>query len=209
MTTGVAVEPQANFIGGKWVPAASGKTFENRNPADRDDLVGVYAEGGKEDVDAAVAAAKKAFPGWRDTPAPRRAEVLYAAGDILVRDKEKLARLMTREMGKVLAETRGDVQEADRHGVSRGRRGPPPLRIHDSVGAARTSSRCASGSRRRLRVRDSLELSDGDSRVEVHGGADRGQHDRHQAGHRHAGFGRRARESLRGGGSAAPASSTS
>jgi alpha-ketoglutaric semialdehyde dehydrogenase len=112
MATEVAVETQQNWIGGKWVPAASGKTFENRNPADRDDLVGVYPKSDKRDVDAAVEAAKKAFPGWKNTPAPRRAEVLYAAGEILKRDKEKLARLMTREMGKVLAETRGDVQEA-------------------------------------------------------------------------------------------------
>ena len=112
MVTELATEPETNYIGGEWVPAASGKTFENRNPADRDDLVGVFPESGRQDVDRAIAAAKKAFPGWRDTPAPRRAEILYAAGEILKRDKEKLARLMTREMGKVLAETRGDVQEA-------------------------------------------------------------------------------------------------
>jgi len=112
MTTELALETHSNYIGGKWVPAASGKTFEDRNPADHDDVVGVFAEGAAADVEAAVAAAKKAFPAWRDTPAPRRAEVLYAAGRILERDKEKLARLMTREMGKVLAETRGDVQEA-------------------------------------------------------------------------------------------------
>src|SRR5262244_2983217 len=112
MATEIAVETQHNLIGGQWVPAASGQTFENRNPADRDDLVGLFPKSGKADVDAAVAAAKAAFPGWRNTPAPRRAEVLFAAGEILKRDKEKLARLMTREMGKVLAETRGDVQEA-------------------------------------------------------------------------------------------------
>ncbi|HEY6928420.1 MAG TPA: aldehyde dehydrogenase family protein, partial [Thermoanaerobaculia bacterium] len=101
-----------NLIGGRWIPAKSGKTFENRNPADKDDLVGTYADSGREEVEAAVAAAKAAYPGWRATPAPRRAEILYRAGEILKRDKEKLARLMTREMGKVLAETRGDVQEA-------------------------------------------------------------------------------------------------
>jgi acyl-CoA reductase-like NAD-dependent aldehyde dehydrogenase len=106
------IEIEKNWIGGEWVPAASGKTFENRNPADKDDLVGVYPMSDERDVNAAVAAAKKAFPIWRDTPAPRRAEVLYAAGEILKRDKEKLARLMTREMGKVLAEAGGDVQEA-------------------------------------------------------------------------------------------------
>jgi aldehyde dehydrogenase (NAD+) len=101
-----------NLIGGRWLPAKSGKTFENRNPADRDDLVGTYADSGREEVEAAIAAAKAAYPGWRSMPAPRRAEILYQAGEILKRDKEKLARLMTREMGKVLAETRGDVQEA-------------------------------------------------------------------------------------------------
>jgi aldehyde dehydrogenase (NAD+) len=112
MTTEVAVGLQGNLIGGEWQPSSSGRTFEDRNPADRDDLVGVFPESGREDVDAAVAAARKAYPGWRDTPAPRRAEILYAAGEILKRDKEALARLMTREMGKVLTETRGDVQEA-------------------------------------------------------------------------------------------------
>ena len=112
MSTELATEAQTNFIGGKWVAPASGKTFENRSPADRDDLVGIFPESDRKDVDAAVAAAKKAFPGWKATPAPRRAEILYAAGEILKRDKEKLARQMTREMGKVLEETRGDVQEA-------------------------------------------------------------------------------------------------
>jgi aldehyde dehydrogenase (NAD+) len=112
MSTQLATEPETNFIAGRWVAAASGRTFENRNPADREDLVGAFPESGRADVDAAVEAAKRAFPGWRATPAPRRAEILYAAGEILKRDKEKLARLMTREMGKVVAETRGDVQEA-------------------------------------------------------------------------------------------------
>jgi acyl-CoA reductase-like NAD-dependent aldehyde dehydrogenase len=112
MAVELGVRPEKNLIGGKWVAAKSGRTFENRNPADGDDLVGVFPASGREDVEAAVAAAKKAFPAWRDTPAPRRAETLYAAGEILKRDKETLAHLMTREMGKVLAETRGDVQEA-------------------------------------------------------------------------------------------------
>jgi aldehyde dehydrogenase (NAD+) len=112
MATEIAVGEERNLVGGRWVPARSGKSFENRNPADKDDIVGVFPDSGREDVEAAVAAAKQAYPGWRGTPAPRRAEVLYAAGEILKRDKEKLARLMTREMGKVLAETRGDVQEA-------------------------------------------------------------------------------------------------
>ena len=93
MATEVAVETQQNWIGGKWVPAASGQTFEDRNPADRDEIVGLFPKSDQRDVDAAVAAAKKAYPGWKNTPAPRRAEVLYAAAEILKRDKEKLARL--------------------------------------------------------------------------------------------------------------------
>ncbi len=101
-----------NFINGEWVAARSGKTFENRNPADRDDLIGRHPESGAEDLNAAVEAADRAFHAWRLTPAPKRAEFLYAVGNILKRDKEAIAREMTREMGKVLDETRGDVQEA-------------------------------------------------------------------------------------------------
>lgn len=101
-----------NFIGGRWVPAASGRTTENRNPADQDDLIGTFADSGAEDVEKAVAAAREAFPRWRALPAPKRGEILYRAAEILVKRKEEFARDATREMGKVLAETRGDVQEA-------------------------------------------------------------------------------------------------
>src|SRR6516162_7949407 len=101
-----------NLIGGEWQPAASGKTNLNLNPADHDDVVGSFPSSGPEDVAKAVAAAKKAFATWRLVPAPRRAEVLVRAGLLLQQRKEQYARDMTREMGKVLAETRGDVQEA-------------------------------------------------------------------------------------------------
>src|SRR5262245_32119251 len=101
-----------NLIGGKWVPCRSGKTFENRNPARESDLVGTFPDSGPEDVEAAVKAAGRAFHSWRLVPAPRRAEIIFRAAEILRERKEELARLMTREMGKVLAETRGDVQEA-------------------------------------------------------------------------------------------------
>jgi aldehyde dehydrogenase (NAD+) len=101
-----------NYIAGEWRPAASGRTFENRNPADRDDLIGTFAESGPEDVERAVAAAREAFPRWRALPAPKRGEILFRAAEILVKRKEDFSRDMTREMGKVLAETRGDVQEA-------------------------------------------------------------------------------------------------
>src|SRR5436190_7221996 len=101
-----------NYINGEWVRSSSKKTFENRNPADSEDLIGTFQESNADDLNAAVEAADRAFNGWRLTPAPRRADFLYAVGNILKRDKEKIAREMTREMGKVLEETKGDVQEA-------------------------------------------------------------------------------------------------
>jgi aldehyde dehydrogenase (NAD+) len=101
-----------NLIGGQWIPAVSGKTILNLNPADHSDVIGAFPSSHAEDVAMAVAAAKKAFATWRLVPAPRRAEILLRAGNNLVQNKEKYARDMTREMGKVLAETRGDVQEA-------------------------------------------------------------------------------------------------
>lgn len=101
-----------NLIGGKFVAARTGKTFLNINPARRDDIVGEFQASGAEDVDAAVKAAAEAFKSWRLTPAPKRAEIVNRAGLILEERKEQYAQEMTREMGKVLAETRGDVQEA-------------------------------------------------------------------------------------------------
>jgi aldehyde dehydrogenase (NAD+) len=99
-----------NYIGGRWVPARSGRTFFNTNPASGE-MLGEYPSSGPEDVDAAVEAARSAYRGWRRTPAPKRAEILYRAGEIIRARKEDLARAMTREMGKILIETRGDVQE--------------------------------------------------------------------------------------------------
>ncbi len=101
-----------NFIDGEWVEASTGQTFENRNPADTRDVVGIFQRSGKADVDAAIAAAKQAFVRWRLIPAPRRAEIIYRAAEMLFERKEDFARDMTREMGKILKETRGDVQEA-------------------------------------------------------------------------------------------------
>jgi aldehyde dehydrogenase (NAD+) len=101
-----------NFIDGEWVESAGGQTFEDRNPADTREVVATFQRSNKEDVDAAVDAAKAAFAKWRLVPAPRRAEMVFRAAEILIDRKEEHARDMTREMGKVLAETRGDVQEA-------------------------------------------------------------------------------------------------
>jgi aldehyde dehydrogenase (NAD+) len=100
-----------NYIDGQWRAARSGKIFENRNPANRNDVIGEFPASETEDVDAAVQAAKKAFAKWRLVPAPKRGEILYRVGELLRKYKEDLARAETREMGKVLKETRGDVQE--------------------------------------------------------------------------------------------------
>ena len=101
-----------NLIGGQWLPANSGKTFQNINPADHSDIVGEFPDSDASDVAAAVAAAKKAYATWRLVPAPKRGEILFRAALLLSERKEQYAREMTREMGKVLAETKGDVQEA-------------------------------------------------------------------------------------------------
>jgi acyl-CoA reductase-like NAD-dependent aldehyde dehydrogenase len=100
-----------NYVGGKWVPASSGETFESRNPADRDEIVGVFPHSGPEDVDAAVQAAQEAYRDWMMTPVPERADYLMRAGLLLEKRRDDLAELMTREMGKTLKESRGDVQE--------------------------------------------------------------------------------------------------
>ena len=101
-----------NFIDGAWIPAGGGETFENRNPADTDDLIGIFQKSTRKDVEAALAAAARAYETWRLVPAPKRAELLFRVAQLLVERKEQYSRDMTREMGKVLNETRGDVQEA-------------------------------------------------------------------------------------------------
>jgi aldehyde dehydrogenase (NAD+) len=101
-----------NYIGGRWMRSTSGRVIENRNPANRDDLIGLFPDSTVEDATAAIEAARAAFDGWRLTPAPKRAEILFRAAQVIVENKERFARDMTREMGKVLEEARGDVQEA-------------------------------------------------------------------------------------------------
>jgi acyl-CoA reductase-like NAD-dependent aldehyde dehydrogenase len=100
-----------NLIGGKWLEAKSGASFDSINPATEEVLV-KSVRSGAEDVAAAVAAAKDAYDKWRLTPAPRRGEILFAVAEILKQRKQELSELMTKEMGKIVAETGGDVQEA-------------------------------------------------------------------------------------------------
>jgi len=99
------------FIAGRWVESVSGASFESVNPADTRDVVGRFQAGTAADAAMAITAADTALPAWKATPAPKRGELLYRFGALMAEHKERLARAMTREMGKVLAEARGDVQE--------------------------------------------------------------------------------------------------
>jgi len=101
-----------NFIAGTWSDALGGKRFASRNPADTREVVAEAPLSGRADVDRAVAAGRAAMPGWRQLPAPRRGEILFRAGELLIKNKQRLGELVTREMGKVLTEGLGDVQEA-------------------------------------------------------------------------------------------------
>src|SRR3954464_10226606 len=100
-----------NFIGGKWVAPSTREYFDNVNPADKSDVIGRFPLSGDDDVEDAVQSARCGFEVWRKTPAPGRGDILRRVGDIMTRRKDEIADLMTREMGKPLTETRGDVQE--------------------------------------------------------------------------------------------------
>jgi acyl-CoA reductase-like NAD-dependent aldehyde dehydrogenase len=99
------------FIAGEWVDSVSGRTFESTNPADRRDVIGRFQAGTAADVAMAVKAAEMALPRWKATPAPKRGEILYRFGELMAQHKERVSQAMTREMGKVIAEARGDVEE--------------------------------------------------------------------------------------------------
>ncbi len=101
-----------NYINGKWKTSSGRETFDNVNPADTRQVVGRFQKSTRKDLNEAVAAADGALPAWRKTPAPQRGEILFRVAELLVKQKEPLARNMTLEMGKIIKETRGDVQEA-------------------------------------------------------------------------------------------------
>ena len=102
VSTGATPKVHKNFIGGEWIASRTGHTFENLNPADTREVVGIFQKSGKDDVDQAIDAASQAYKKWRLVPAPRRAEILYKASELLIQRKEEYAQLMTREMGKVI-----------------------------------------------------------------------------------------------------------
>jgi len=101
-----------NYINGVWLDASKGNTFKNIDPAHTDKVISEFQDSDEVDINFAVEIAHNAFKFWKNTPAPKRGEIMYKAAEILVRDKECIAKGMTQEMGKCIAETRGDVQEA-------------------------------------------------------------------------------------------------
>lgn len=112
VTTATDGQTFGNYIGGDWRPAKSGGTFENRSPANGDDLIGHFAASGAEDVEAAVAAAAEAAPGWRNTSAITRANILFKAAEILASRANDVGRELTREEGKTLKEGIGETGRA-------------------------------------------------------------------------------------------------
>src|SRR5258705_8439072 len=116
-----------NFTEGGGAPPPGGELFENPTPADTRDVVAIFQRSGQADVDAAVDAAKRAYAKWRLVPAPHRAEIIFRASEMLLERKEEYSRDMTREMGKVIKETRGDTQEAIDTGYFMAGAGPRPF----------------------------------------------------------------------------------
>src|SRR3989449_7566613 len=101
-----------NFIGGEWAPAKSGQTVQRFNPADTREVVASYPSGGKEEAGAAIEAARKAYAVWAATTPVARGRILSKASHLLESRKAELAELLTREEGKTLAESTGEVQRA-------------------------------------------------------------------------------------------------
>ena len=113
MTSATIAAPLCrNYINGRWVESRSGKTLERRNPADLNEVVSVSPLSTRDEVGEAVAAAKAAFPGWRDTPAPVRGKILARAAALMEKRKDELARTLTREEGKTLKESLVEMQRS-------------------------------------------------------------------------------------------------
>ena len=193
-----------NFIDGSWVPSVSGEVFENRNPADTDDLVGLFQKStARRRARAPSTRPRRAYARWRLVPAPRRAEMLFRAAQLIADRKEALARDMTREMGKVLDETRGDVQEAIDMTFFMAGEG---RRQYGQTVPSELRDKFAMSVRQPLGVsadHHAVEFSDGDPVVEDHPGARLRQHGRLQARDADAAVGAELRPDSRRGGHSA------
>src|SRR2546426_12373594 len=101
-----------NFVGGKWIESASSRTVDNINPSNTGDIIGAVRQATREEARAAVEAASEAFHGWRSTPAPARGKIVAKAARLLEEAKEELAQILTREEGKTISESRGELQRS-------------------------------------------------------------------------------------------------
>src|SRR5438045_2698827 len=106
------METYRNFIGGKWIESASSRTADNNNPANSEDIIGTVRQATREEARAAVEAAAEAFRGWRMTPAPARGKIVAKAARLMEETREELARILTREEGKTISESRGELQRS-------------------------------------------------------------------------------------------------
>src|SRR3972149_8811797 len=104
------VEYFKNCINSQWDDAISGETFENRNPSDIHEVIGLFPRSKKKDVDRAVSAALIASNEWKNIPPPERGKILYEAGRIMTSRKKELAEVISRENGKTVNSAMGDVQ---------------------------------------------------------------------------------------------------
>ena len=174
MTSTATGRVYKNLVGGDWLESRTGETFENVNPADTRDLIGIFQKSGAEDVELAVEAARQAFKKWRLVPAPRRAEILYAASQLLAERKEQFARDMTREMGKVLKRPAAMCRKPSTPATTW------PARAAACSAPPRppscpTSSPWRCAARRGLRHDHALELPHGHSLLEALSGPGRGK----------------------------------
>ena len=195
-----------NFIDGEWVGAA--RTTKNINPATGESL-GEVVVSGKEEAERAIAAAKRALPAWRRTPAPRRGEMLARAAVEMIKRKDELARALTLEEGKTLGESLGEVQKAINNLEFQSGEGRRLNGETGAVGAAVDDVLDAARAARRRGADHAVELPGRDPDLEARAGADLRQHGGAQAGVDHAVDGEDHRRDLRGGGAAARACSTS
>ena len=197
-----AAQTYKNYIGGEWVAAAERRRRENRDPA-TGELLGRFPRSGQADVDRAVAAAKTAFEGWRRRPRPSVARYSTASAQLLAERKEEIARVLTREMGKVLVEARGDVQEAIDMAYYMAGEG---RRLFGAIVPSELPNKAAYGVRDPLGVIACVTPWNFPIAIpswKTHGRADRGEHRRPQAGDRYAALGAQARRGLRRRGAAA------
>ncbi len=175
-----------NFINGEWVESRTDRTFENLNPADTREVVGIFQRSGKEDVDQAIEAARQAFKKWRLVPAPRRAEILYKASELLIQRKEAVRARHDPRDGQG---HQGDARRragGHRLRLLHRRRRPPHVRADRPVGAAQQVRHGDPPAAGRLRHDHAVEFPHGDSVVEAFPCAGRRQHRRHQARAGHA-----------------------